>query len=156
MGLNQLAEMQLSKAGLISINNDNNPFSQNWYVGRPVMITQNNYHLGLYNGDIGLCLLDENEQLRVYFQMADGLIYDFQPSRLPSHETVFAMTVHKSQGSEFDHTVLALPQTQIPVVTRELIYTGITRAKKQLTLFADLPLMARAIKDKTLRFSTLS
>tara|TARA_R110001583_G_scaffold16561_15_gene67878 strand:- start:16594 stop:18675 length:2082 start_codon:yes stop_codon:yes gene_type:complete len=155
MGLNQLAETQLSKAGLISLNSNNNQLSQHWYVGRPVMITQNNYHLGLYNGDIGLCLLDENEQLRVYFQMADGLIYDFQPSRLPSHETVFAMTVHKSQGSEFDHTVLALPQTHMPVVTRELIYTGITRAKKQLTLFADLSLMAKAIKDKTLRFSRL-
>jgi exodeoxyribonuclease V alpha subunit len=155
MGLNQLAETQLNKAGLITINIDNNQFASNWYVGRPVMITQNNYHLGLYNGDIGLCLLDENDQLRVYFQMADGEVYDFQPSRLPSHETVFAMTVHKSQGSEFDHTVLALPQTQVPVVTRELIYTGITRAKKQLTLFADLPLMARAIKEKTLRFSRL-
>ncbi|WP_232772446.1 exodeoxyribonuclease V subunit alpha [Psychromonas sp. Urea-02u-13] len=155
MGLNQLAETVLNKAGLITLNSDNNQLANNWYVGRPVMITQNNYHLGLYNGDIGLCLLDENNQLRVYFQMADGEVYDFQPSRLPSHETVFAMTVHKSQGSEFEHTVLALPQTQIPVVTRELIYTGITRAKKQLTLFADLPLMARAIKDKTLRFSRL-
>ena len=155
IGLNQLAETVLHKAGLITINSDNNQLANNWYLGRPVMITQNNYHLGLYNGDIGLCLLDENNQLRVYFQMADGEIYDFQPSRLPSHETVFAMTVHKSQGSEFDHTVLTLPQTQIPVVTRELIYTGITRAKKQLTLFADLPLMARAIKDKTLRFSRL-
>ena len=155
MGLNQLAETVLNKAGLININSDNNQLANNWYIGRPVMITQNNYHLGLYNGDIGLCLLDDQNQLRVYFQMADGEVYDFQPSRLPSHETVFAMTVHKSQGSEFDHTVLALPQTQVPVVTRELIYTGITRAKKQLTLFADLSLMARAIKDKTLRFSRL-
>ena len=65
------------------------------------------------------------------------------------------MTVHKSQGSEFDHTVLALPQNQVPVVTRELIYTGITRAKKQLTLFSDLALMSSAIKHKTQRFSRL-
>ncbi|MCP5077077.1 MAG: exodeoxyribonuclease V subunit alpha [Psychromonas sp.] len=155
MGLNQLAENVLNSKGLISLGVNSDQLANSWYVGRPVMITQNNYHLGLYNGDIGLCLLDETDQMRVYFQMADGEIYDFQPSRLPSHETVFAMTVHKSQGSEFDHTVLALPQTQAPVVTRELIYTGITRAKKQLTLFADLPLMSRAIKDKTLRFSRL-
>jgi len=155
MGLNQLAENVLNSKGLISLGANSEQLANSWYVGRPVMITQNNYHLGLYNGDIGLCLLDEMDQMRIYFQMADGEIYDFQPSRLPSHETVFAMTVHKSQGSEFAHTVLALPQTQVPVVTRELIYTGITRAKKQLTLFADLPLMSRAIKDKTLRFSRL-
>lgn len=162
-GLNQLAEKVLSDAGLIKLSSDREPLGDQtprplinkWYIGRPVMITQNNYHLGLYNGDIGLCLLDEHEQLRVYFQMSDGEVNDFQPSRLPSHETVFAMTVHKSQGSEFEHTVLALPQTQMPVVTRELIYTGITRAKKQLTLFADLPLMSRAIKNKTFRFSRL-
>ena len=155
MGLNQRAETVLNKMGLINLGGNNDQLANSWYVGRPVMITQNNYHLGLYNGDIGLCLADDSGQLRVYFQMADGEIYDFQPSRLPSHETVYAMTVHKSQGSEFDHTVLALPQTHVPVVTRELIYTGITRAKKRLTLFADLPLMARAVKDKTQRFSRL-
>ncbi|GLS90014.1 RecBCD enzyme subunit RecD [Psychromonas marina] len=155
MGLNQRAETVLNQAGLIELGANRDQLANSWYVGRPVMITQNNYHLGLYNGDIGLCLLDESNQLRVYFQMADGEIYDFQPSRLPSHETVYAMTVHKSQGSEFDHTVLALPQNHVPVVTRELIYTGITRAKKQLTLFTDLALMARAVKDKTLRFSRL-
>lgn len=155
IGLNQRAETVLNKAGLIELGANKDQLSNSWYVGRPIMITQNNYHLGLYNGDIGLCLTDENGQLRVYFQMADGEVYDFQPSRLPSHETVYAMTVHKSQGSEFDHTVLALPQSHVPVVTRELIYTGITRAKKQLTLFTDLALMAGAIKNKTQRFSRL-
>jgi exodeoxyribonuclease V alpha subunit len=155
MGLNQRAETVLNKAGLITLGANTDQLANSWYVGRPVMITQNNYHLGLYNGDIGLCLLDEHEQLRVYFQMADGEVYDFQPSRLPTHETVYAMTVHKSQGSEFDHTVLALPQNHVPVVTRELIYTGITRAKKQLTLFADLSLLAQAVRDKTLRYSRL-
>jgi len=155
IGLNQLAETVLNQAGLIQLGADTEQLANSWYVGRPVMITQNNYHLGLYNGDIGLCLLDDTNQLRVYFQMADGEVYDFQPSRLPSHETVYAMTVHKSQGSEFEHTVLALPQSLVPVVTRELIYTGITRAKKQLTIFADLSLMAHAIKEKTQRFSRL-
>ena len=119
------------------------------------MITQNNYHIGLFNGDIGLCLMDQSGQLRVYFQMPDATIADFQPSRLPEHETVFAMTVHKSQGSEFTHTVLALPENNVAVVTRELIYTAVTRAKKQLTLFADLGLMTSAIRHKTKRFSRL-
>lgn len=148
--INLLSEKVLMQAGLIADVAENN-----WYVGRPIMITQNSYHLGLYNGDIGICLLDENKQLRIYFQMADGHIADFQPSRLPSFETVFAMTVHKSQGSEFEHTVLILPETNLAVVTRELIYTGITRAKKELTLFADLNLMATAVKHKTERFSRL-
>ncbi|WP_019612751.1 exodeoxyribonuclease V subunit alpha [Psychromonas ossibalaenae] len=155
-GLNQRCEKVLYKAGLInSLSYQDAAELSTWYVGRPIMITQNNYHLGLYNGDIGLCLSDDENQLRVYFQMADGSVADFQPSRLPSHETVFAMTVHKSQGSEFAHTVLSLPETQVPVVTRELIYTGITRAKKELTLFADLSLTASAIRSKTQRFSRL-
>ena len=144
------------KAGLITLPvNAANCRRAVWYHGRPIMITQNNYHLGLFNGDIGLCLMDEKQQLRVYFQMTDGTIADFQSSRLPSLETVYAMTVHKSQGSEFEHALLALPDAQLPVVTRELIYTGITRAKKQLTLFADLPLLANAIKHKTQRASRL-
>ncbi|MFT6986367.1 MAG: exodeoxyribonuclease V alpha subunit [Psychromonas sp.] len=155
-GLNRRCERVLIKAGLISKPVD---FQGNerdtWYIGRPIMITQNNYHLGLYNGDIGLCLMDDENQLRIYFQISDGSIADFQPSRLPAHNTVFAMTVHKSQGSEFEHTVLLLPENPLPVVTRELIYTGITRAKKQLTLFVDLPLMASAIKHKTERASRL-
>ncbi len=154
--INKRCERILIKAGLI--NKQSVPAESDynsWYPGRPVMITQNNYHLGLYNGDIGICLFNEDKQLRVYFQMADGSIADFQSSRLPSFETVFAMTVHKSQGSEFAHTVLALPENPLPVVTRELIYTGITRAKKRLTLFADLRLMANAAKLRTQRASRL-
>ena len=154
--INKRCENVLSKAGLINkqtISPENESYS--WYPGRPIMITENNYHLGLYNGDIGICLLNEEQQLRVYFQMADGTIADFQSSRLPNFETVFAMTVHKSQGSEFTHTILALPENPLPVVTRELIYTGITRAKKRLTLFADLRLMSKASKSKTQRASRL-
>jgi exodeoxyribonuclease V alpha subunit len=159
-GLNNLAKNVLSNAGLIQLEkthyqHGNEINTSYWYVGRPVMITKNSYHLGLYNGDIGLCLKDENQQLRVYFQKADSTIVDFLPSRLPSHETVFAMTVHKSQGSEFSHTVLALPEQQVPVVTRELIYTGITRAKNKLTLFADLNMLSKAVAQKTVRYSGL-
>ena len=154
--LNTRCEKVLIDAGLINRSIVLQESAVNsWYPGRPIMITENNYHLGLYNGDIGICLLNDENQLRVYFQMADGAIADFQSSRLPSFETVFAMTVHKSQGSEFAHSVLVLPENHLPVVTRELIYTGITRAKKRLTLFADLRLMANAAKLRTQRASRL-
>jgi len=109
-----------------------------WYEGRPVMITRNDYNLGLMNGDIGIALKDHAGKLRVAFPAVDPLaetkIRWLSPMRLPDVETAFAITVHKSQGSEFNHVVLALPETKSPVLTRELIYTGITRAKENFTL----------------------
>jgi exodeoxyribonuclease V alpha subunit len=110
-----------------------------WYEGRPVMITRNDYNLGLMNGDIGIALHDHTgKKLRVAFPandtQAETKIRWLSPLRLPDAETAFAITVHKSQGSEFNHVVLALPETRSPVLTRELIYTGITRAKENFTL----------------------
>jgi exodeoxyribonuclease V alpha subunit len=110
-----------------------------WYEGRPVMITRNDYNLGLMNGDIGIALYHQpTEKLRVAFPASDPLaetrIRWLSPMRLPDTETAFAITAHKSQGSEFNHVVLALPETRSPVLTRELIYTGITRAKENFTL----------------------
>ncbi|WP_240791511.1 exodeoxyribonuclease V subunit alpha [Psychromonas sp. SP041] len=151
--LNHRCEKILQKAGLLARRFDQ---TQTWYVGRPVMVTENSYHLGLFNGDIGLCLQDLTGQLRVYFVMPDGSVADFQPSRLPANQTVFAMTVHKSQGSEFKHTLLALPDYALPVMNRELIYTGITRAKKQLTLIADLSLVASSVRNRASRNSRLT
>jgi exodeoxyribonuclease V alpha subunit len=112
--------------------------SGQWYAGRPVMITQNNAALHLYNGDIGLCLpdKDQNYKLMVFFQDASGHIKKHLPARLPQCETVFAMTIHKSQGSEFEEVLLVLPDTINPVLTKELLYTGITRAKKTIKLSA--------------------
>lgn len=151
--LNYRCEKILQQAGVLERRFD---VTQTWYVGRPVMVTENSYHLNLFNGDIGLCLADESGQLRVYFVMPDGTVADYQPSRLPAHQTVFAMTVHKSQGSEFKHTVLALPDYALPVMNRELIYTGITRAKKALTLIANLPLVASSIRTRASRNSRLA
>jgi exodeoxyribonuclease V alpha subunit len=110
-----------------------------WYEGRPVMITRNDYNLGLMNGDIGIALYHQpSGKLRVVFPADDPLaptkIRWLSPLRLPEAETAFAITVHKSQGSEFNHVVMALPETRSPVLTRELIYTGITRAKENFTL----------------------
>ncbi len=112
--------------------------SGHWYAGRPVMITRNDYNLGLMNGDIGITLLDVNHKLRVVFpnndpQDAQPLRW-LSPLRLPEVETAFAMTVHKSQGSEFRHVALILPEIRSPVITKELIYTGITRAKDHFSL----------------------
>ena len=106
-----------------------------WYEGRPVMITRNDYNLNLMNGDIGIALNDCSGKLRVAFiGDAELGIRWFSPMRLTEAETAFAMTVHKAQGSEFNHVALILPDTKSPVLTRELIYTAITRAKNTFTL----------------------
>ena len=107
-----------------------------WYAGRPVMVTRNDYALELMNGDIGLCLPGPDGVLRVAFPAVDGGVRWVMPSRLDSVETVFAMTVHKSQGSEFTHVLLVIPSQESPVLTRELVYTGLTRARQRLTLWA--------------------
>ncbi|ROQ30633.1 exodeoxyribonuclease V subunit alpha [Gallaecimonas pentaromativorans] len=130
-----------------------------WYEGRPVLVTRNNYTLELMNGDVGICLrvveADGSQRLRVAFPVVGGIKWVL-PSRLSDVETVFAMTVHKSQGSEFDHTVLVLPDTLSPVLTRELVYTGITRAKRCFTLAAPkLGLLAAAVERKVERASGL-
>nr|WP_321399279.1 exodeoxyribonuclease V subunit alpha [uncultured Desulfobacter sp.] len=161
-GLNRICARILYNAGLIRA-------TQGWYPGRPVMVTRNDYSLGLMNGDIGIAVevgsnsqkdqgdgLSPGKALRVVFPMADGSIKQVLPSRLESVETVYAMTVHKSQGSEFDHTALILPDTMSPVLTRELIYTGITRARSFFTLAGPSPgILASAAKQRTLRASGL-
>ena len=126
-----------------------------WYAGRPVMIGLNDSALGLFNGEIGIALYDGEGELRVHFQLPDGNIKSVQPSRLPSHETAYAMTVHKSQGSEFEHTALVLPNTFMPVLTRELVYTAITRARQRLTLYCSDTVLSNAIRTPTLRLSGL-
>ncbi|MNQ13463.1 RecBCD enzyme subunit RecD [compost metagenome] len=149
LGLNERLELALSKAGLIQRDGD-------WYAGRPVMVVRNDHGVGLYNGDMGLCLPDETGRLKVWFEQPDGSLRALLPSRLPPHETVYAMTIHKSQGSEFAHTVLVLPDSASPLLTRELVYTGITRAKARLDLYGDRALLAQAVRKKTERYSGLA
>ncbi|CAI1504931.1 exodeoxyribonuclease V subunit alpha [Serratia proteamaculans] len=152
-GLNERIETGLQRAGLIQ----RKPGAAGrWYSGRPVMVGRNDSALGLFNGDIGIALRDESGELRVHFQLPDGSIKSVQPSRLPAHETAYAMTVHKSQGSEFDHTVLVLPNHFLPVLTRELVYTAITRARRQLSLYAIDAVLMRAIRTPTQRRSGLA
>src|SRR5471030_28091 len=152
-GLNERIEQTLSRKGLIR-----RPMALagKWYAGRPVMISRNDSALGLFNGDIGIALQDEAGELRVYFQLPGGVVKSVQPSRLPAHETAYAMTVHKSQGSEFEHTLLVLPNHFLPVLTRELVYTAITRAKSRLSLYASEKVFAMATRTRTRRRSGLA
>ena len=106
-----------------------------WLVGRPIMVTRNDYHLQRMNGDVGQCLPTANG-LRIAFPDGKGGVRWVLPSRLDAVETVWAMTVHKSQGSEYDHVLLVLPDQDAPVLTRELLYTGVTRAKSRLSWWA--------------------
>ncbi|WP_323639193.1 exodeoxyribonuclease V subunit alpha [Pectobacterium polonicum] len=151
-GLNQRIEQALHQAGLIQ--RSRNPLNR-WYPGRPVMIERNDAALGLFNGDIGIAMIGENGELRVFFPLPNGETKDVTPSRLPPHDTAYAMTVHKSQGSEFDHTALVLPNHYLPVLTRELVYTAITRARQRLSLYTDVRILCRAVKTPTQRYSGL-
>jgi exodeoxyribonuclease V alpha subunit len=126
-----------------------------WYAGRPLMVTRNDYHLNLMNGDVGLCL-PTAQGLRVAFAQGAEVRWVL-PSRLDAVETVLAMTVHKSQGSEFDQVALVLPDKMAPVLTRELLYTGLTRAKQALTLVVpQAGVLRQAVVTRTLRSGGLT
>jgi exodeoxyribonuclease V alpha subunit len=156
-GLNRRIARLLHAQGLIEPRGE-------WYAGRPVLVTHNDYELGLMNGDIGIALAlpggrPDAPVLRVAFPAGDGAggIKWVSPSRLQSVETVFALTVHKSQGSEFAHAALVLPDTFSPILTRELVYTGITRARAFLTLVVPdgRPVLDDAVQAKVQRASGL-
>ncbi|SIT36388.1 Exodeoxyribonuclease V, alpha subunit [Paraburkholderia piptadeniae] len=127
-----------------------------WFAGRPIMVTRNDYALGLFNGDIGIALPGADGSLRVYFRGADGSLRAVSPAALPPHDTAFALTVHKSQGSEFDHAVLMLPSTFSRVLSRELVYTAITRARERVEVIGSRAVLMRAIATPTQRDSGLA
>ena len=126
-----------------------------WFAGRPVMVLQNDAALRLFNGDIGITLPDAQGSLAVYFPAADGGFRAVAPLRLPPHQTAFAMTVHKSQGSEFDAVLVLLPAQRNRVLGRELLYTAITRARQRVVLAAGAPVLASAIQARSQRRSGL-
>ena len=126
-----------------------------FFHGRPVMIRENSYRHGLYNGDVGLVWRDDDGGLRVWFE-TDAGPRAWLPAALPAHESAFALTVHKSQGSEFDDVLLVLPERSVRVSSRELIYTGITRARHSLTLWANEGVLAEAIARRAQRWSGLA
>ncbi|WDN90296.1 exodeoxyribonuclease V alpha subunit [Desulfosarcina sp. BuS5] len=153
--LNRIAEQILFDEGLIKPNNRS---SDPWYPGRPVLITRNDYNLQLFNGDIGIIMPaygSKTDRLYAFFSDHSGGARRFLPWILPEHETVFAMTVHKSQGSEFDDVLMILPEKDTPVLTRELIYTGITRARQSLTILGTEAVLKAAISRRIERASGL-
>ena len=120
-------------------------------TGQPIIVTRNDEVTGLNNGDTGVCFGG-----RIYFPSErEGVYRSFVPTELPSHECAFAMTIHKSQGSGYDNVLMVLPDRFVPVLTRELVYTGMTRTKRNLTILAPEPLLREAIDRPTLRWSGL-
>ncbi|MDR2688754.1 MAG: exodeoxyribonuclease V subunit alpha [Azoarcus sp.] len=126
-----------------------------FWAGRPVIVLENDPLTGLYNGDVGLTLFDDSGKLRVFFPRVDGSYRALAPQRLPRHDTAFALTVHKSQGSEFDEILLLLPATPVRVLTRELLYTGLTRARTRVTIAGGREVFAAACATSVRRFSGL-
>ena len=129
--VNRLLGRMLRETGSIE---DDGPY----HAGEPVIIVRNDYNVGLFNGDLGIVLPDATSgELRVFFRGEDGDVLNFAPGRLPAHEPAFALTVHKSQGSEFRDALLILPEREAPVLTRELLYTGVTRVRETVEVWAD-------------------
>jgi exodeoxyribonuclease V alpha subunit len=154
LAVNQLVESILTRAGLIRRRG-------RWYRGQPVVISRNDYALRLFNGDVGLILEhqegkeEDQTSLRAFFPGEDETFRAILPMKLPEHETVYAMTVHKAQGSEFDRVLLLLPDRWSEVLTRELIYTAVTRARRQVEIWGSLEILGQSILQKIERKSGL-
>jgi exodeoxyribonuclease V alpha subunit len=124
-------------------------------AGRPILVTRNAPHLGLYNGDVGVLAREPGTGLRAFFESPSGGFRSIGSARLPEHELCFAMTVHKSQGSEFDEVVLVLPEEPLPLLTRELVYTAVTRARRRVSVHASEVVLRSAISRRLTRASGL-
>jgi exodeoxyribonuclease V alpha subunit len=153
--LNAQIEAILHKRGLIS-----DPSRS--YAGMPILVTRNDYQAGLFNGDVGILLPDQADiagdapgQLWAWFIGQDNELRRLSPGRLPEYELAYAMTVHKSQGSEFDRVLLILPDRDSPVLTRELVYTGVTRASKRVDVWFNEDVFRASVGRKAVRASGL-
>jgi exodeoxyribonuclease V alpha subunit len=148
-GLNAAVQKALADADLLKVTGE-------WFAGRPVMVTRNDAQLGVFNGDVGVVLPNNEGKLKVWFLDGEAL-RSVSVMRLAQVETAFVMTVHKSQGSEFEHTALVLPPGGAEVLSRELVYTGITRAREQFTLLeAEAGLLEAAMARPSVRASGLA
>lgn len=149
-GLNGQIEYCLREQGYHCLEND-------WYVGRPIMVNRNDYGLGLFNGDVGLCLPDpkDPETLKVWFEGEGGKLKGLLPGRIASCETVYALTVHKSQGAEIGEVLVILPEQDSRLMSRELLYTAVTRARSQVLVKGDRAVFEAAVTAKVERHSGL-
>jgi exodeoxyribonuclease V alpha subunit len=132
------------------------PTRTRWYEKRPILVTANDPSTRLYNGDVGVIMAGPDGRPLAWFEDAAGGVRAVAPARLPAHETAWAMTVHKSQGSEFDHVVLVLPEEPSAVVTRELLYTAVTRARRCVSIVGSRETVAAAVERTTARASGLA
>lgn len=149
-GINMRVERYLAKKGYDSM-------TDVWYSGRPILITRNDYSLDLYNGDIGICLPDPiDTTMKVWFERPDGSVKGCLPYRLPRCETVFAMTIHKSQGSECDEVLVVLPPEDNRILSRELVYTAVTRAKQRVQVAVNQEVLQLTLARKIARHSGLA
>jgi exodeoxyribonuclease V alpha subunit len=146
--LNQMAEQVISRSHTVKREGE-------WYHGRLVMITQNDYNLGLFNGDMGVCLMDEEGIFSVYIE-SGAKLKKVRAGRLVHYQPAYFLTVHKSQGSEFDSVNLLLPNRDTPILTRELIYTAITRARKSFSLYGSMERFVSGSQKVMERYSGLS
>ena len=147
-GLNRSIEAWLSEAYAFSTKDEH-------YIGRPLLITQNDKEQELYNGDVGFVGRDERGTPVGIFPTTGGY-RQIAVARLPPHETVYAMTIHKSQGSQFDHALVALPVTPSRIITRELLYTAVTRAARKVTLIGSEASLKAGVGQKVQRSSGLA
>ena len=147
--VNALLEGMLRETGLIE-------GAGRYHAGEPIIIVRNDYNVGLFNGDLGIVLPDTiTGELRVFFRGEGDEVLNFAPGRLPAHESAFALTVHKSQGSEFHDALVILPERDAPVLTRELLYTGITRVRERVEVWASEGILRQTIERKIERSSGL-
>jgi exodeoxyribonuclease V alpha subunit len=148
--LNKRVEDQLTRLGYIKRTGE-------FYENRPIMVTANNYELGLFNGDVGIMRKNEQGIMMAWFEDSNGERRQILPGYIAAMETVFAMTIHKSQGSEFKHVLITLPQREnINILTRELLYTGITRAKEKVIIQASAEGILKAAEANLERVSGVS
>jgi len=147
-GINRLVETLFRRQGVIGT-------GERCYPGMPIIILRNDYNLNLFNGDTGIVWPDAQGMLQAWFPHDHDTIRPISLARLPPWQTSYAITVHKSQGSEFGEVLLLLPHEDVPILSRELLYTGITRARETLIVYGRKELILRAIERRVVRYSGL-
>lgn len=145
--LNLKMHQVLRRAGVISAADN--------HKGRPIMVLQNDYAQGLYNGDVGLFWPNDDGELVAWFDDGQGGLRSVLPARLPEHESCFAMTIHKTQGSEFKQVCILLPEQPAPILTRQLLYTAVTRAREAVTVVGPSAVVKYMIETSLQRQSGL-
>lgn len=148
-GVNALAEQVFRRNGLFA-------GSGPWYRGRPLLIRRNHYGLQLFNGDTGIVWPDDEGRLHAWFPRVEGGVWPVALSMLPAHDTAYAITVHQAQGSEFSDVLFLLPLRDTRILCRELLYTGLTRARRKLTLADPASLLAGGVSRRVVRYSGLT